>query len=127
MASELTAGSTKRALIADNAKKLGGQTPAAIVTRASQVPGLASTAAALVTTKSATFALPAGTDTTYGVVQASVACDTGQKALSGGYSSPGAVFSADSAITSDGGTWTVLLLNDDTAPTIAAVYVVCLK
>ena len=43
----------KRALVADNAKKVGGQTPAEIAAAAATRPGPASTAAGLVTIKTA--------------------------------------------------------------------------
>ena len=60
----------KRALVADNAKKLGGKTPAALLATAKQqavrrlqpcrLPGPASTAVGLIAVKKSVFALGSG-------------------------------------------------------------------
>src|SRR6266516_4864127 len=51
----------KRALVADNAKKLGGQTASAIVSQAAEAPGPASSAAGIVAIKTGTWSLgPSG-------------------------------------------------------------------
>ena len=78
----------KRALVADNAKKLGGQTAPQIAAQGAKAavtlspPGAreASTAVGLVSTKTQAAQLGAG-----GAQLFKVACDTGQKVLSGGY------------------------------------------
>jgi hypothetical protein len=116
----------KRALTADNAKKLGGQTPTQLMSqasRAAQAPGPASTASALVTIKSAPFALPAGEQGEF-----SAACDAGQKAIGGGYDNPaGTAFSVDTRPTSNGASWTIYLLATDDSAAIGNVYAVCLR
>ena len=88
-------GLAKRALVADNAKKLGGQTPAALLatakqsaeaaaSAAAQQPGPASTAAGLVVVKSASWSLSPRSGNNFTVM-----CDAGQKVMSGGWSDPG--------------------------------------
>jgi hypothetical protein len=119
----------KRALVADNAKKLGGQTSAQItaravqqaVQRASQAPGPASTAAGLVVVKSQTGQIPAG-----GAQPLQVACDAGQKVMGGGFASDQLVLGLDSFPSNDT-TWSVFLGNlDDAAPANVTVYATCL-
>jgi hypothetical protein len=120
----------KRALTADNAKKLGGKTSAQIVSQATkaaqtaaQAPGPASTAAGLVTTVSQTFgSLAPGQE-----AEVLVVCATGKKVLGGGFSSDGAVFSFDSHPANDT-TWRMYLANGDqaqAAPNVR-VYAVCI-
>ncbi len=114
----------KRALVADNAKKLGGQTSAQIVARAAQAPGPASTASGLISVKSAPFSLaPDG----QGAFTAT--CDAGQKAIGGGYANPiGAAISFDTGPTSDGSGWSIYLL-EATGSSAAAgvVQAICLR
>jgi len=116
----------KRALTADNAKKLGGRTSAQIVSqaaRAAQAPGPASTASGLVTVKTAPFALPAGEQGEF-----SATCDAGQKAVGGGYDNPaGTAFSFDTRPTSNGGAWSVYLVASDASAAIGSVFAVCLR
>ena len=115
----------KRALVADNAKKVGGQTPAELVAAAAKQPGPASSAAGLVTVKTAPWSMaPDGhTDTT-------VMCDAGQKAVGGGYDDPGGyAFAWDTRPTGDGGGWRVHIDLSDKAPSqqTGTVYVMCLR
>jgi hypothetical protein len=113
----------KRALVADNAKKLGGQTVAQITSRAAQAPGPASSAAGLVTIKSTPFVLQPGGQGEY-----SASCDSGQKAIGGGYDNPaGTAFSVDTRPTNNGGSWTVYLIATDDSAAIGSVYAVCLR
>ncbi len=122
----------KRALVADNAKKLGGQTSgqllskaAAAAAAAAQQPGPASSAASLVSSKSAPFAVGPGAET---VVTA--ACDAGSKATGGGFINPTSalVLSAGATTTADGSGWTEDLVNiSDSTPGAGNVVVVCVK
>ena len=120
-----------RALTADNAKKLQGltatQIAAAAVVVGSKIPRPASTAASLVDVHAGTFSLAAATSTSSPNATFSVTCPSGEKAITGGYSSNFDVQGADSAISSDGGTWSVLLVNFDTNPATGVTYAVCLK
>ncbi len=124
----------KRALSADNAKKLGGQTSAQIIaqaaSRGSQAamsqspagPRPASTAAGLVTIKTVNGSLPAD-----GLSQFSVTCDAGQKVLGGGFQSPGIVFALDSYPANET-TWSMYLANaSETSSTPVLLYATCLK
>src|SRR5215218_5115976 len=73
----------KRALVADNATKLGGKTAPQIVAQAAKAPGPASTAAALVVVKTGTWSLTPGTGGNF-----TATCDDGLKAIGGGWSDP---------------------------------------
>ena len=119
----------KRALVADNAKKLGGQTAGQIASQAAsqagQVPGPASTAAALVSGKSTAFSLAAQQEQ---LVTAT--CDAGSKAVGGGFNNPssGLVLSAGSYATADGSGWTEDLINLSSSNAGSGTVVVqCLK
>jgi hypothetical protein len=119
----------KRALVADNAKKLGGQTSAQIVsaaaTQAGQAPGPASTAAGLVTTKSTAFSVSPQQEQ---IVTAT--CDAGSKAVGGGFNNPSSalVLSAGSFATADGAGWTEDLLNVSSSTAGSGTVVVqCIK
>src|SRR5512134_2565008 len=78
----------KRALVADNAKKLNGLTANQIGTAAAAagaaasatVPGPASTASGLVATKTVSFSLGAGAEGPF-----TATCDSGSKAVGGGF------------------------------------------
>jgi hypothetical protein len=114
----------KRALVADNAKKLAGQTPAQLVSQAAQAPGPASTASSLVSVKTAPFALSADGQGSF-----TATCDAGQKAIAGGYANPvGTAVSVDTGPTSDGSGWSIYLL-EATGNSVAAglVQAICLK
>ena len=76
----------KRALVADNAMKLGGQTPASIAASAARRPGPASSAAGLVTVKTAPWSLAPG-----GFSDTAAMCDSGQKAAGGATTTPAAM------------------------------------
>jgi hypothetical protein len=120
----------KRALVADNAKKVGGVTAAQLGGAAAQLalkespagPRPASTAAGLIAVKTGTASL--GPD---GGGEFSVACDAGQKVMGGGFSSNTGVIAFDSYPQSDT-TWSFFLgnLSSTTAATIT-LYATCLK
>lgn len=123
----------KRALVADNAKKVNGLTAAQIGTAAAKagaaasatVPGPASTASALVITKTASYSLAGDAEGSF-----TATCDSGSKAVGGGFTSPSAAFivSAESAPTADGAGWTEYLINlSQATPGTGTVVAVCLK
>lgn|SRR5512144_470639 len=122
----------KRALVADNAKKLNGFTAKQIATvgatagaqAAAESPGPASTAASLVTIASAPFTIPKGAQADYPVT-----CPAGSSVLSGGitYIGKELVLVADSRPTSTT-TWSMWLINlSDTSQAAGMMYAVCLK
>jgi len=119
----------KHALVADNAKKLGGKTPAQVVA-AGAAAGAAlaaknppSTAAGLVTRKTSTASIGAG-----GAQAFTIACDAGQKVLGGGFSSDGPLVVAVASGPTDDATWTIGLLNfDDAAGHNVTLYATCIK
>jgi hypothetical protein len=121
----------KRALVADNAKKVGGLTAAQVAAAGARASvavvaqALPSAATSLVSTQTAPFSLAAGAEQ---VVTAS--CGTGSKALAGGFVNPttALVVSAGSTPTSDGTGWSEDLINLDSATTgSGTVVATCLK
>jgi hypothetical protein len=112
----------KRALVADNAKKLGGQTPAALLANAAQQPGPASTAVGLVNVKTAGYNLGANGEGDY-----TASCDAGQKAVGGGYDNPsGFVLPLDSRPGPDGASWKVYLVGGSSGGS-GSIFAVCMK
>jgi len=113
----------KRALVADNAKKLGGQTSAQIVAQAARAPGPAASAAGLVTVKTQTGgSVPADNS----LPAFSVACDAGSKVIGGGMSSDGAIGLFDSYPKGDAA-WEVVVGNWGSSAASVSVYAICLK
>jgi hypothetical protein len=115
----------KRALVSDNAKKLGGQSPSALVERASQAPGPASSAAGIVSIKTGSWSLGPGTEQTF-----TVTCDAGQKAVSGGWSDPADWSSSYQTLpTSDGSGWMTEIWTPHAAPGTQSgtLYAICVK
>ena len=120
----------KRALVADNAKKLGGKSAAEIGAAAtaaalSQSPAgarPASTTAGLVVTKS----LAAGSVSAGQLREIQVPCDSGQTAVGGGIGSDGAVAQFDS-YPANATTWTLDFGNLGGGAANVTAYVVCLK
>ena len=121
----LTADKAKQAAVADVAKKLGPQATTAMVQQAGQLPGPASTAAGLVSTKTAAFSLTADRGATF-----TATCGSGEKAVGGGfgYDSDAFVVALDSLPTGDGSGWQIYLANlSETNGASGTVYAVCLK
>ena len=115
----------KRALVADTAKKLGGQTPAQLTAAAAKQPGPASSAAGLVTVKTSPWSMAAD-----GHTDVTVMCDAGQKVVGGGYDDPGGyAYAWDTRPTGDGTGWRVHtdLSKDAPSQQTGAVYAMCLR
>lgn len=121
----------KRALVADNAKKVGGLTAAQVATAGAKVAvtavaqALPGAATGLISTQTASFSLAPGAEQ---AVTAS--CGAGSKALGGGFSNPTSalVLSAGSTPTSDGTGWTEDLINVDSSTAASGTVVAtCLK
>jgi hypothetical protein len=113
----------KRALFANNAGKLQGKTAAQIAAEAAATPGPAATVAANVGTKTAALNIAANTGQ-----DVTVACDAGQKAVGGGFSTTGAVLAVNTAPTNDGAGWRMYLLNvDDASAASGTAYAICLR
>jgi hypothetical protein len=124
----------KRALMAENAKKLGGQTSAQLIAAAASRgsraalaespagPRPAASAAGLVTIKTANGQIGAG-----GAQAFSISCDAGQKVMGGGFTSPQLVLGFDSYPANDT-TWSLFLGNlDEAAAASVTVYATCLR
>jgi hypothetical protein len=129
-------GLAKRALVADNAKKLGGQSPSALLATAKQAaeasasaaaqqPGPASTAAGLVSVKTGSWNLNPNSEADF-----TIACDAGAKAVGGGWDDPrGFGHGWDSRPSADGSSWRVYITMSANAPggQSGTLYAVCLK
>ena len=124
----------KRALVADNAKKLGGLTAKQLGTAAATAavtaalnqspagPRPATTAASLVTIKTGTGQIAAGAAQNFTVV-----CDAGQKVMGGGFASDKLVLGFDSYPSNDT-TWSLFLGNaDNSGAANVNLYATCLK
>ena len=121
----------KRALVADNAKKLGGLTAAQVAAVGAKAALAvspegarpASSAAGLVVIKTqAAGQVPAGTSLpTFGAT-----CDAGSKVIGGGMSSDGAIVTFDSYPRGDAA-WEVVVGNFGSAAANVSVYAICLK
>ena len=109
-----------KAKVADNAKKLNGETAAALLQKAAQMPGPASSAGGLVATKQAADTLNPQSGR-----EIVIACDGGKKVVSGGYTSSGDVLAFDSRPMSDAA-WGIYLANFGDAAAPVTVYAVCL-
>jgi len=103
----------KRALVADNAKKLNGLSAGAI---AAGIP-------ALVTVRTQPWSLNGGGQNDF-----SAACNGGEKAIAGGFDNPnGNVLAIDTRPSSDDASWKVFLLNvSNSTSASGTVYAVCL-
>lgn len=121
----LSADKAKVATLADNAKKLGGKTPAQLAAQAAALPGPASSAAGLVTMRTAPFTVNAADGQAF-----TAPCAAGEKAISGGYTYDAAalVMSLDSVPTANLAGWQVYLFNfsEDSAVS-GTVHAVCIK
>lgn len=121
----LVADRAKVAAVAENAKKLGGQTPQQLVSQAAELPGPARSAAGLIVTKTAPWSLGPGAGGNF-----TVTCDAGQKALGGGWSDPGDYSSSYQSLpTGDGAGWTINIWSSRFAPGQQSgnVYAMCVK
>jgi hypothetical protein len=117
----------KRALVADNAKKLQGKTAAQIVASvpAPPAPPALTSIKDFVSVKTDTFSLGTGA-----AVLKVVDCGTGLTAISAGFeASNHLVVSSDThPVTSDPTKWTIALFNFAPAPpTSGFIYVFCMK
>jgi hypothetical protein len=118
----------KRALVADNAKKLSGKTSSQLVAQAAAEPGPASSAAGLLSYTTNSINVPS---LTFGHLD--IACPPGAKAVAGGFDVP-----TDRALDTfllhegpathlDNAAWEVALANYGNAPTALTGYAVCLS
>ena len=112
--------SADKAKVADNAKKLEGQAAAALVQKAAQTPGPASSAGGLVSIKQASDSVAADSGREF-----VIGCDGGRKVISGGYRSDGDVLAFDSRPISDS-TWGMYLSNAGTGAASVTLYAVCI-
>jgi hypothetical protein len=111
----------KHALVSDNAMKLDGKSAVDIA----GLPSPASSAAGMVVVKTGTWTLAPGAGSNFTVM-----CDSGQKAVGGGWADPGDWSSSYQSLpTADGGGWIVNIWTSRyaTATQTGTLYAVCLK
>jgi len=129
---------SKRALVADNAKKLRGKTPAQVARmpgpattldgktaeQIAAMPGPANAVAGLVVYKTAPRTLEPGV-----IVDTTTSCDQGQKAVGGGFQGPdnNQIVAFDSRPSADGGAWRLRLESFDLENATATLVAVCVK
>ena len=116
----------KRALTADNAKKLNGfnatQIAIAGARAGAEIPGPATTAASLVSVKTTTTSMAAGAEGEF-----TIACDANQRVAGGGFASDGGVFNLDSH-PSNASTWRLYLVNgSETEGAAVTLFATCIR
>jgi hypothetical protein len=114
----VAAGIVAKAKFALNAGKLQGNTAAQVAA----LPGPASAAAGLVTTRTTSFSIGANNARSF-----TASCQSGEKAVSGGYTTDGALLSGPTAPTSDGVSWQVFVVNIGDSSASGTAYAVCVK
>jgi len=107
-----------KAKLALNSLKLQGKTAAQVAA----VPGPATSAADLVSVRTASTSVAPN-----GVGQITAACQSGEKAISGGFSSNGVVLQLESAPSSDGASWHLVVVNIGDSAASSTGYAVCVK
>jgi hypothetical protein len=104
----------KRALNADNAKKLSGKTLTQVVSQAAALPS-----PTIAITRTGVVTIP-GDAAGY----AQISCSPGEKALAGGYSTSGLVIPLDTFPVDDLN-WRIYLINGQSTSNNVALYVSC--
>ncbi len=128
-----------RAKVADNAKKLGGKTPAQVA----RTPGPATTARRQDRRRDCRHARarklgreprrrtrrPRGRSSPACIVDTTTACDQGQKAIGGGFQGPAdnIITTLDSRPSSDGASWRLRLASFELENASVTLVAVCLK
>jgi hypothetical protein len=116
----VAAGIVAHARLADNAKKLSGKTATQVAAMAPAPTSLAG----YITVKTASWSLSGKQASDF-----TAACDSGQKAIAGGYDNPqGDALALDTRPSSDGSGWRVFLVNlSDSAGASGSLYAVCMR
>jgi len=108
----------RRALLADNAKRLNGQT----ALKVASIPGPASTATAVVTTRAKAVVITTGSANYF-----TIDCQPNEKVLSGGYASNAAVLNLILSHPTTEHTWRMGFVNVDNKNAITTLYAVCIR
>jgi len=114
----VAAGIVPKAKFALNSGKLQGKTAAQVAA----LPGPATGAADLVAARTASFSIPP-TDGR----RVTATCQSGEKAISGGFSTNGVLIQVESAPSTDGASWQIGLLNIGDSSASGTAYALCLK
>ncbi|HET9641905.1 MAG TPA: hypothetical protein VFP68_00755 [Burkholderiaceae bacterium] len=109
----------RRALLAENAKKLNGQTARQLA----KIPGPASTAAGVVTTRSKNVVITSGTAEYF-----TIDCDPNEKIISAGYASDtGSVLNLFLSQPSTERTWRLGFINPGNKTATTTLYAICIR
>ena len=108
----------RRALVAENAKKLNGQTARAVA----KIPGPASTAAGVVTTRSKAILISPGSGNTF-----TVDCNPEEKVIGGGYSSNAVVLNHVRSYPVSERYWLMGFANVDNKTATTMLYAICIR
>jgi hypothetical protein len=108
----------RRALVAENAKKLNGQTARGIA----NIAGPASTAAGVVSTRTKPILISPGTAEYF-----TIDCNPNEKVISGGYSSNAAVLNLVLSHPTNERTWRMGFVNVDNKLATTTLYAICIR
>ena len=108
----------RRALVAENAKKLNGQTAGEIA----KIPGPASTATGIITTRQKTIPLAPGTAELW-----TVECSPNEKVIGGGYSSDAALINLFVSHPVNERTWQWGFVNLDSKQANTELEAICIR
>jgi hypothetical protein len=114
----VAAGIVPKAKFALNSGKLQGKTAAQVAA----VPGPATAAAGLVTPRTSSFSVPPSDGRL--VI---TTCQAGEKAISGGFTTNGALLPGPTAPSSDGASWQLVVVNIGDSTAAGTAYALCLK
>jgi hypothetical protein len=108
----------RRALVAENAKKLNGQTARQVA----NILGPASTAAGVVTTRTKTILITPGPGSTF-----TIDCNPNEKVIGGGYASDAAILNLIVSYPVSERTWLMGFVNVDNKTGTTRLYAICIR
>ena len=108
----------RRALLAENAKKLNGQT----ARKVANTPGPASTAAGVVTTRSKSVVITPGTAEFF-----TIDCEPNEKVVGAGYASDAAVLNLFLSQPSTATTWRLGFVSATNRTATTTLYAICIR
>jgi hypothetical protein len=108
----------RRALVAENAKKLNGQTARQVA----NIPGPASTAAGVVSTKTKAVLISPGPGNFF-----TIDCDPDEKVIGAGYASNAAVLNLVLSDPVSARTWRMGFVNVDDKQATTTLYAICIR
>jgi hypothetical protein len=108
----------RRALVAENAKKLNGQTASQVA----KIPGPANTAAGVITTRTKAIVITPGSGNFF-----TIDCEPNEKVIGAGYSSNAAVLNLFLSNPTTARTWRLGFANFDNKVATTTLYAICIR